>query len=106
MSVASQLKERVRIEQLSVADDGYGGQTRSWVTLATVFAQVEPVFSMQGERAIAEQPTARAGYRVVMRVRTDMAASMRLIWKTHTLLIHSIHESDAMLVLLTYEEIL
>ena len=105
MSVySSQLRERVTIQQLSVADDGYGGQTQSWVTLATVFAQVQPVYSLQGERAMADQRQSTSGYRVLIRARTDVAASMRLIWKTHTLLIHSIHEQGELTSILTYEE--
>lgn len=104
MSNASVLKERVRIEYLSATNDGYGGKTQSWTTLATVFAQVEPIFSAQSERDVADQRSANAGYRVRIRLRTDIAASMRLIWKTHTLLIHSIHEQEDLLSMLTYEE--
>ncbi len=104
MSVASDLNERVRIEQLVGTDDGYGGKTQSWSELATVFAQVEPVYLAQTERAIGDQRSANAGYRVRLRLRTDVDAAMRLIWKTHVLAIHSIHEQDALLILLTYEE--
>ena len=104
MSISSTLRERVRIEQMSAADDGYGGQTRSWITLATVFAAVEPVYSVQGERNVADQLQSNAGYRVRIRLRTDVTASMRLVWKTRTLVIHSIHEQGELLSLLTYEE--
>lgn len=105
MSVlSSDLRERVTIQQLSVVDDGYGGQTQSWVTLATVFAQVLPVYSIQGEDEFADQRQSRSGYRVLIRMRTDLAASMRILWKTHTLLIHSIHEQGELTSILTYEE--
>ncbi len=53
---------------------------------------------------MADQRQRTSGYRVLIRSRTDVAASMRLIWKTHTLLIHSIHEQGALLSILTYEE--
>lgn len=104
MTVSSTLRERVRIEQRAVSDDGYGGQTASWVELATVFAAVEPIYTAQGEREWAEQRNASAGYRVRMRVRTDVDASMRLVWKTHVLAIHSIHEQGEVLSILTNEE--
>lgn len=104
MSVASTLKERVTIQQLSVTDDGYGGQTQSWATLATVFAQVEPIYVALNEREVAQQRNASAGYRVRIRLRNDVDAAMRLIWKTHTLLIHSLHEQGELLSILTYEE--
>lgn len=104
MTLSSDLRERVTIQQLSLADDGYGGQTQSWTTLAIVFAQVLPLFSLQGEHALADQRMSNAGYRVNIRLRTELNASMRILWKTHTLLIHSIHEQGAMMSMLTYEE--
>lgn len=104
MSVSSQLSERVRIEQRVLSDDGYGGKTVSWSELATVFAQVEPTYFSALERAVADQLTGRAGYRVRIRTRSDIRASMRILWKTHTLLIHALHEADELLDILTYEE--
>ena len=104
MTLSSQLNERVRIEQPVMVDDNYGGKTVSWNTLATVFAQVEPLYVSALERGVADQLSARAGYRITMRNRTDVRASMRLIWKTHTLAIHSLHEVDETLSILTYEE--
>lgn len=104
MSLSSELRERVRIEQRVVVDDGYGGQTISWSELATVFAEVDPIYTAQGEREWAEQRYASAGYRVRMRVRTDVNASMRLVWKSHVLSIHSIHEQGEVLSILTNEE--
>ncbi len=104
MSIISQLRERVRIEQPVVVADGFGGQTTSWSTLETVFAQVDPLNLGQGERSIAEQRTATAGYRVRIRMRSDLNASMRLVWKTHVLTIHSLHEQGETLSILTYEE--
>ena len=104
MSIASLFRERVRIETLATSDDGYGGKTATWTELATVFAQVEPLYVGQSERSAADQRAAYAGYRVRVRMRTDVAASMRIIWKTHTLTIHSIHEQGEILSILTYEE--
>lgn len=104
MSVASLLRERVTIQQLVQSDDGYGGKTASWTELATVFAQVEPVFVSQSEHLVADQVTAYAGYRVRVRMRSDVTASMQVIWKTHTLKIHSLHEQGEVLSILTYEE--
>lgn len=101
---SSKLRERVTIQQRSVADDGYGGQTQSWTTLATVFAQIEPLYNVFGERSVGDERTASASYRVTIRQRSDLDASMRILWKTHTLAIHSIHEQGVMTSILTYEE--
>jgi SPP1 family predicted phage head-tail adaptor len=102
----NRLRERVRIEYPLTVSDGQGGQTVSWVTLAEVFAEVEPTNSYTTQRNLADQVSARAGYRVTMRARRDVDASMRIIWKTHTLVIGSLHEVDALLEIRTYEEAL
>ena len=104
MSFASKLTERVTIQYPAMSDDGYGGKTIAWTDLATVFARVIPVYVGISERVIADQTAATAGYRVNIRVRTDVTAAMRILWKSHTLGIHSLHETDHMLSMLTYEE--
>ncbi len=104
MSIASQLTQRVRIERPVATDDGYGGKSIVWSEVATVFAEVKPVFGAINEREIGAQRAANAGYRLLIRARSDVNAAMRIIWKTHTLLIHSLHENDVMLNLLCYEE--
>lgn len=104
MSLASDLRERVTIQQQTASDDGYGGKTANWTDLATLFAQVEPIFGTAMERQVAEQRNASAGYRVRIRYRNDITAAMRILWKTHTLAIHSLHEQGEILSILTYEE--
>jgi SPP1 family predicted phage head-tail adaptor len=106
MSLASELREQVRVERPVTVDDGYGGKTISWNELATVFAEVKPLSGIVNarERLVGDQREASAGYRVIIRLRTDVTAAMRIIWKTHILLIHSLHERDATLSLLCYEE--
>ncbi|MES2983913.1 MAG: phage head closure protein [Pseudomonadota bacterium] len=104
MTLASQLTERVSIQQQVRVDDGYGGQTVSWSELANVFANVTPVYVSDSERVIGDQLNARAGYRVKVRLRTDIKASMRVVWKSRTLVIHSLHETGEALSILTYEE--
>lgn len=104
MSVASQLNERVRIEQQTGSDDGYGGKALSWTELATVFAQVQPLYVGQAEREVGDQRRAYAGYRIRIRTRNDISAAMRLVWKNHVLNIHSIHEHGDVLSILAYEE--
>lgn len=104
MTLASQLTQRVRIEWPSRTNDGYGGAAVNWTELATVFAEVKPVFGAVHQREIGAQREANAGYRIVIRARTDVTGAMRIIWKTHTLLVHSLHESDETLNILCYEE--
>ena len=98
------LNQRVRIEKPATTSDGYGGAVAGWVEVATVFAAVEPLYVGQGERVEAARRAGSAGYRIRIRPRADVTAAMRIIWKTHTLAIHSIHDQGELLNLLTYEE--
>ena len=100
----NRLGERVRIEYPVATSDGQGGQTVSWATLAEVFAEVEPTSNYTTQRNLADQVSARAGYRVTIRARSDVDASMRIIWKTHALKISALHAVDALLEIQTYEE--
>lgn len=104
MTLASQLTERVRIEKPTASDDGFGGQNVVWSELATVFASVLSFNTYARERTLGEQNVSVAGYRVRIRVRDDVDASMRVIWKNRTLAIHALHETSTVLELLTYEE--
>jgi SPP1 family predicted phage head-tail adaptor len=104
MSIASELRDRITVQQLSASDDGYGGKIANWGDVATLFAQVQPIFGNASERQEAGQRSANAGYRVRIRYRGDITAAMRIIWKTHTLAIHSLHEQGEILSILTYEE--
>lgn len=102
--LASELRERVTFQKLSATDDGYGGQTLAWIDFVTLFAQVQPIYSNVGEDEVAGQANARAGYRVIIRARSDIDAAMRIRWKTHILRIHSLHEVAEQLSILTDEE--
>lgn len=104
MSLTSRLRERVRIEYPMTTNDEYGGKVIAWAELAKVFAEVTAVPSAITEHMIGQQRQSSAGYRVTMRYRADVTAAMRLVWKTHTLMIHSLHESDFTLNILSYEE--
>ena len=104
MTLASQLTEWVTIEQPGESDDGYGGKTISWSELATVYAQVKPILSTSPERLVAAQANTMAGYWVTIRLRSDVAVGMRIVWKSHALTIHSLHENSTTLSILTYEE--
>ncbi len=106
MSLASRLSERVRIERPVATEDGYGGQTVSWSEVATIFAEVTALTAVaaSAEPVVGEQPQSHAGYRITLRVRSDVSAAMRLVWKSRILQIHSLHERGETLSILAYEE--
>ena len=102
--VASRLKERVRIERQQQAADGFGGVSINWVEVAHCFAEVVPMSASARERAVADQALPVAGYRVRVRHRNDVDASMRVQWRGRTLAVHAVQWQDDYLELLTYEE--
>lgn len=104
MSGAGALNQRVTIEHAVRVADGLGGEQVHWEALASCFAEVVPVNSVLRERNVADQVTAMAGYRVRLRTRDDVDASMRVQWRGHVLHIHALHDDGAMMTLLTYEE--
>lgn len=104
MDDASRMKERITLEQPVGAEDGLGGQSISWEAVAELWAEIRPVSSGAREGASAQQPEAAAGYRVRIRGREGVNAAMRLQWRGRTLAIHSVHEHEAILELLVYEE--
>lgn len=75
---AGLLRDRVTIQQPSFAPDGQGGSVTSWSTLATIWAQVVPV--AVGEQLSEGAIGARQVYRVIVRYRGDLAATMRVLW--------------------------
>jgi SPP1 family predicted phage head-tail adaptor len=83
---AGRLRERVTIQRQVAVPDGAGGQTRSWVDVATVRAEVLP------RRGNAEAGTeALQGvqqWQMVIRFRRDIAIDDRIVWegKTHRVL--------------------
>lgn len=101
---AARLSERVRIEQPMRSDDGQGGQQVSWEVLSECWAAVSPVYGRGREAARAGQAEAMAGYRVQIRWRDDVLATMRLRWRNRVLWIHSLHEQEGLLSMLVYEE--
>ena len=101
---ASQLTERVVLQSPVGADDGQGGRAISWQDSATIWAKVEPLGNGTRAGANSGQREASAAYRITIRTREGVDATMRLLWRSRLLVLHSIHERDRMLVLLAYEE--
>lgn len=100
----SHLDERIRLERLIATPDDQGGQITSWSLLAECWAAVTPLLSSSREGSRAAQSEAMAGYRIRIRHRADVDATMRCIWRGRVLAIHSLHEVPGYLHLLTYEE--
>jgi SPP1 family predicted phage head-tail adaptor len=74
-----EMNERVQIIRETRTSDGAGGQTLSLTTLASVWAHVRPRSGREMERF--DRVNASAMYLFVIRYRTDVEESDRIMWK-------------------------
>jgi SPP1 family predicted phage head-tail adaptor len=74
---AGELSERLTLQSPPSVDDGSGGQTGDWTTVATISAKVEPLRG--GEAAQAAVATMTVQYRVTIR-RRRVSSGQRLVW--------------------------
>ena len=74
---AGTLDRRVRIEQETTSQDGFGEPVVTWAVLDVVAAQVKPIRGQ--ERFQAQQVSAEATTRFRIRHRTDLTEKMRLL---------------------------
>jgi SPP1 family predicted phage head-tail adaptor len=74
-----EMNERVQIIRETRTSDGAGGQTLSLTTLASVWAHVRPRSGREMERF--DRVNASAMYLFVIRYRTDVEESDRILWK-------------------------
>lgn len=76
---AGRLRHRVTIEQPSDAQDSStGALTRSWSTLATVWAEIAPLSAK--EFIAAQAVDSEVSARITIRYRDDVTAAMRIVY--------------------------
>ncbi|WP_085908283.1 phage head closure protein [Kiloniella majae] len=93
------LRERISLQELSLAGDGGGGQVETWNEVAKVWANVKPLSGR--EQIIANKETGTTLYRITIRSR-DISSSWRVVWGTKTLNIREILEGDSSQQFLTF----
>lgn len=101
--LAARLREQVTIHAPQVTEDGFGGVSVSWQTVAKVFAEVTPMLGSLREQVIAAHREALAAYRITLRNRNDVTPAMRLIWRGRALYIHGIAATRTTMELIVYE---
>lgn len=82
---AGELRERISIVVATLASDGQGGKTKTWLDLVTgttsptrLPANVESISG--GERLQAAAVTAISTYQIRLRYRVDVTPLMRVLW--------------------------
>lgn len=89
---AGDLSDRVKIERVTMSSDGAGGFTRSWATLATVWASVLPTGGKETLTDVALQGV--QGYRVTVRHGLGIQPEDRLTWGSTVMNIRSAADPD------------
>lgn len=76
---AGELDQRVSFLRETKVDDGMGGSTVTWPSIATVWAHVRPMSG--AEREHSDRLNAQANYLIVIRYRDDITESDVAEWK-------------------------
>ena len=92
VSPLGRLRKRVTLEQPVETPDAIGGVTRSFVALATLWAEIAPLSG--AETFAAVQPQERITHRVRLRYFSAVTAAMRLRLGTRLLLIRDVSDED------------
>ncbi len=74
-----ELSERVILQRRVVVQDAYGQATITWTAIATVWARVRAVSGR--EFFAAAQVQQEQTVKVLIRYRTDLDATCRLVWQ-------------------------
>ena len=85
------LNERVRLERRVRTNDAGGGASVSWTAVATLWANVAPQASAEGQDAEARRILTR--YLIVVRRRADVAAGMRIVWRDKALFVRGVEDA-------------
>jgi len=78
MARIGELDQMVTFQEAQTAPDGHGGQTVSWVDVASAWAKVEPVRASESETRGGVR--AVAAYLFEMHRRADLTEAMRIVW--------------------------
>jgi len=72
---AGELRHRLVIESPQRVNDGAGGAITTWLEVATIWANVQPVTAR--EQRSADQRTQKTSHRITVRYREDINSTMR-----------------------------
>jgi phage head-tail adaptor, putative, SPP1 family len=86
------LRERVDLQRSILVRDPDGGMMETWVTVATVFARLEPVKSQ--DEVIGGGIRATEAMLVHIRHREDVATDWRILWQGKPYLIDGMRNLD------------
>ena len=90
------LRHRIQIQSLSLASDGQGGSTETWATVATVWADVQPVSA--SERVYGQKLEYQRSHKVIIRYLADLTIGVsnthRFLFDSRTFQIKGVYKMD------------
>lgn len=89
-----QRRHHLHFQRPDTTDDGMGGQTLTWTTVATAWGRVEALDERQREAVDAQQLQGRAAYHIDIARRQGpeprVPTTWRILWDGKTLEIHHV----------------
>jgi SPP1 family predicted phage head-tail adaptor len=92
MTQPGDLKRRIYLQQPSLAQNGYGEEAITWVTYATVWAQIEPLSGR--ELLLAQQVNSEIAVRIIIRYNSHVSPNHRISYGTATYAVNTIIDKD------------
>lgn len=89
---AGSLRRRVTLQSRATAHDAYGQQSTSWATVATTWADIQPLSGRELLSAQAQQ--AETTHKVLIRYRAGVTSAMRLLYQGRVFNIQSVTDPD------------
>ena len=94
---AGTLGRRIKIQRPSTVKDSLGAPSRSWINVATVWADIQPLSGR--ESVIANRISAEITHQITVRYQTvfdnpQQVAQMRVLYKSRIFNIHSALNED------------
>ena len=106
---AGMLTRRIKVQRPSTMKDGLGAPCRTWIDVATVWADIQPLSGK--EAVIANRISAEISHQIIVRYQSvfdnpQQVAQMRILYKSRIFNIHSSLNEDekrAQIILLVSE---
>lgn len=78
----SRLRQRLTLQEELRTPDGSGGYTRSWKDIASLWAEIVPIFPLSNrELPFAGQLQSKVTHKILLRYRGDVTTSHRLVFE-------------------------
>ncbi len=89
---AGKLRHKIDIQQFTTAKDSYGEDIKTWASFHKTFAEIRP---LRGKEYFdTQQIVPEVDNKIVIRYRSGIAPTMRVVWGSRTYEIRSVINFD------------